>query len=234
MAVSRKLITSLKRDLESHADPAYGRRMQSYTKSSLPLYGVRTPVLRRLATGRFRQHPFRGFGDWRDTVLALWRGARYREEKACAVFMCESTVYRQYQALEALPVYEEMIVTGAWWDLVDPVATHCIRHLLTNHPGKISRVLIKWSRDDDIWKRRAAILTQVRLKNKTDKELLFKCIQPSIGSGEFFLQKAIGWALRDYATNDFSSVEKFVDLHRHRLSKLSLREALKNRDKYRR
>ena len=232
MAVSRKLITRLKLELKSLADPAYGRQMQSYTKSSMPLYGIKTPVLRRLATSLFKEYPISQFADWRDTVLALWRGAKYREERACAIFICEASMYREFRTLDALPVYEELITTGAWWDLVDPVATHCVRNLLTRYPAQISKVLIRWSRSNDIWKRRAAILSQIRLKDMTDTTLLFKCIEPSLDSEEFFLQKAIGWALRDYADHDFKTIERYVGKYRHRLSNLSQREALKNRHKY--
>ncbi|MBF8270065.1 MAG: DNA alkylation repair enzyme [Gammaproteobacteria bacterium] len=121
-----------------------------------------------------------------------------------------------------------MIVTGAWWDLVDPIAAHRLRYLLSRFPKQMNTVLLQWSHSNDVWKRRAAILSQLRLKDKTNLDLLYRCIEPSLDSGEFFLQKAIGWALRDYAWHDSREIVRYAAAHKNRLSKLSRREALKN------
>ena len=231
MAVSRKLINALRRELKSRANPRLAARMQSYVKSAMPLYGINAPTQREIARAVFQQFPLDDFDHWHDTVLALWHGARFREERTCAIELCEARRYRAFQTLETLPLYEEMIVTGAWWDLVDPVATHRIRYLLTEFPEQMIPVLKKWSRCDDIWKRRSAILSQLRLKDKTNLDLLYQCIEPSLDSGEFFLQKAIGWALRDYAWHDIREVVRYVSANKNRLGKLSQREALKNRNK---
>lgn len=229
MAVSRKLIHALRRELQASANPELAMPMQAYVKSTMPLYGVKAVPLRQICKTVFQQHPLKGFEHWRDTVLALWRSAGFREERHCAIELCEARDYRVFQTLDTLPMYEEMIVTGAWWDLVDPIATHRINYLLSAFPGEMTRVLKQWSRCDDIWKRRTAILSQLRCKEKTDLDLLYQCIEPSIDSDEFFLQKAIGWALRDYAWSDIAEVVRYINNNKHRLSKLSQREALKNR-----
>jgi 3-methyladenine DNA glycosylase AlkD len=88
--------------------------------------------------------------------------------------------------------------------------------------------MLAWARDDDMWKRRSAILCQVGLKDKTDLKLLYACIEPSLGSKEFFLRKAIGWGLRQYAWTDPREIVRYVRRNRDRLSPLSKREALKN------
>ena len=90
------------------------------------------------------------------------------------------------------------------------------------------RAMLAWSKCDDIWKRRSAILCQLHLREETDLELLYACIEPSIASKEFFLRKAIGWALRQYAWTDPDEVRRWVRANEHRLSNLSKREALKN------
>ena len=90
------------------------------------------------------------------------------------------------------------------------------------------RKMLSWSKSDNLWKRRTAILCQLGFKAETDLELLYACIEPSIESREFFLRKAIGWALRQYAWTDEAEIEKYVRLNRARLSPLSCREALKN------
>jgi len=90
--------------------------------------------------------------------------------------------------------------------------------------------MLSWSKSNNLWKRRTAILCQLRFKAETDLGLLYACIEPSVGSQEFFLRKAIGWALRQYAWTDGAEIKRYVELNSARLSGLSCREALKNID----
>src|SRR5262245_7605408 len=125
-------------------------------------------------------------------------------------------------------MYEEMIVSGAWWDFVDALAKHRLGLLLRRYPGPMRRRMLAWSRSPDLWKRRSAILCQLDFRGETDLELLYACIEPSLSSREFFLRKAIGWALRQHAWTDPAEVRRYVRAHRAELSPLSRREALKN------
>lgn len=126
-------------------------------------------------------------------------------------------------------MYEELIVTGAWWDYVDVLASHCLGELLRRNPREISKKMKEWSRSDNLWKRRSAILCQLQFKKDTDLKLLYACIAPSMDSTEFFLRKAIGWALRQYAWTDPVEIARYVREHDAALSPLSKREALKHR-----
>ena len=130
--------------------------------------------------------------------------------------------------MASLPMYEEMIVTGAWWDTVDTLASKRLGEILRNEPAPMRKAMRAWSRGEDMWKRRSAILCQISFKKETDLDLLFDLIEPSIGSKQFFLRKAIGWALRSYAWTDAKPVVAFVNANRARLAPLSVREALKN------
>jgi 3-methyladenine DNA glycosylase AlkD len=121
-----------------------------------------------------------------------------------------------------------MIVTGAWWDLVDALATKRLGEVLRNEAVPMRRAMRAWSRSDDLWKRRSSILCQNSFRKDTELEFLFACIEPSLGSKEFFLNKAIGWALRAYAWTDAKPVMAYVEANRARLAPLSIREALKN------
>jgi 3-methyladenine DNA glycosylase AlkD len=132
-------------------------------------------------------------------VLALWRSATHREERYAALALARQRKAQAFQTLEALPLYEEMIVSGAWWDFVDELASHAIGELLERYPREMRRTLREWSRSGDLWKRRAAILAQLGFRDATDTKLLYACIRPSLSSREFFLRKAIGWALRQLA-----------------------------------
>jgi 3-methyladenine DNA glycosylase AlkD len=155
-------------------------------------------------------------------VLTLWREATYREERYLALPLLQDRRYRAYRTLAALPIYEELIVTGAWWDFVDEVSAGPLGELLPD----VAPALRVWSTDEVMWKRRASIIAQVRRKGDTDFALLTDCIEPNRGDKEFFIRKAIGWALRAYAWVEPDVVIAYCDTHE--LSPLSRREALKN------
>ncbi|HWZ46434.1 MAG TPA: DNA alkylation repair protein [Candidatus Saccharimonadales bacterium] len=121
-----------------------------------------------------------------------------------------------------------MIVDGAWWDYVDELAAHRIGTLLRRYPARVGRLMLQWSRSKDLWKRRTAILCQLKFKSETDLPLLYRCIEPALTSEEFFLRKGIGWALRQYAWINPAEVRRYVEKHRSSLSPLSRREAMKN------
>jgi 3-methyladenine DNA glycosylase AlkD len=164
-------------------------------------------------------------------VLALWREATRREERYLAVALATDARFREHRTIEALPLYEELIVTGAWWDHVDAVAAVLLAELLAREPDRLTPILREWARDRDMWKRRAAIVAQVRRKADTDLALLYDCIEPNRGDREFFIRKGIGWALRAYAWVDPDEIERYCATHE--LSPLSRREALRNVDRIR-
>ena len=202
--------------------------MQAYAKSALPFLGVTTPARRKVCRDVFAGADLPTAAAWRRAVLALWRGARYREERYSAIDLTEARRFDRFQDLAALPMYEEMIVTGAWWDLVDGIAGHRLGLLLRRFPREMRREMLAWSRSDDLWKRRSAILCQLTFKKDTDLDLLYATIEPALDSKEFFLRKAIGWALRQYAWTDPKQIRMYVREHERALSPLSKREALKN------
>ncbi len=194
-----------------------------------PYHGVQAPAQRRIFRVVFAGHPLGLLAAWRATVLALWREASHREERYAAVALASDRRYRaHWTSLPALPLYRELIVTGAWWDLVDSVATHPVAELLARRRAPMTVALLAWSRAPDRWLRRAAIICQVNAKAGTDLELLYGCIEPNLAERDFFVRKAIGWALRAYAWTDPDEVAGYVRANEPRLSALSRREALKN------
>ena len=202
---------------------------QAYMKSEMPFVGVTVPAMRKACKAVFQEHPLPTAASWRKQVLSLWRNAEFREERYAAIELTGFKAYREFQTLDALPMYEEMIVTGAWWDYVDAIAVHRVgEYLLRDFPRQMKRELRKWSRGNDMWKRRASIISQVTFKLDTDLDLLYDCIEPSLASKEFFLRKAIGWSLRQYAWVNAAEVKRYVRAHEGELSSLSKREALKN------
>jgi 3-methyladenine DNA glycosylase AlkD len=120
-----------------------------------------------------------------------------------------------------------MIVTGAWWDHVDAVS-HLVGAVLLAHPAELGPLLREWSTDTDRWLRRTSIICQLGFKARTDTDLLATVITANVSDREFFVRKAIGWALRDFARTDPDWVRQFVSAHVAELSPLSRREALKH------
>jgi 3-methyladenine DNA glycosylase AlkD len=197
-------------------------------KSVMPYRGVTSDPLRQACRTVFPQFPLSSFVDWRDTVLELWHTALFREERYCALELVASSQYRQFRTLDALPLYQELIVSGAWWDLVDGLATHQVADLLRSNPEPMRSILLTWTIHDDHWLRRTSIICQVSFRSKTDQALLYACIEPSLSERDFFLRKAIGWALREYAKAEPDAVRAYVAANAPRLSTLSKREALKH------
>jgi 3-methyladenine DNA glycosylase AlkD len=222
------LLAKLRKALKQAGDPLRAPGMQAYMKSSMPYHGVTTPVLRKLCAVTFADVQFATALEWQAEVLEIWRNARFREERYAAISLGGHKRFRSFQTLSAVNMYEEMIVTGAWWDYVDSIASHRIGQILRGYPAPMRRKMLAWSKSPDMWKRRTSIICQLGFKAETDLELLYACIEPSLGSREFFLNKAIGWALRQYAWTDPAEITAYVRRNRTRLSALSIREALKN------
>ena len=217
--------------LEAAGDPERAAGQQRYMKSAMPFHGVAMPEVRRIATAVARDHPFEDRADWRRGTLEIWREATHREQRYAATRLAIAGSYRRWLDGAALPMIEEMIVTGAWWDHVDALAAEHMGSMLGNDAERVRAVMWAWAtdpmeRDGALWRRRTAILCQLKARDRTDLDLLFHAIESSMTSTEFFLRKAIGWALRQHARVDPDVVIAFVDRHESTLSGLSKREAL--------
>jgi 3-methyladenine DNA glycosylase AlkD len=202
--------------------------MQAYMKSAMPYLGVPSAGVDAVCREVFGRHRLRSFGDCTSTVRALWREASHREERYAAIALTGARPYREHQTPAAVPLYQELVSTGAWWDFVDEVAVRRIGPMLLTHPDHIRPLMLAWSTSPDMWMRRTAIICQVVAKDRTDLARLYACIEPNAADREFFIRKAIGWALRAYAWTDPAAVAAYVELNAGRLSGLSRREALKN------
>ena len=215
----------IRRDLRAAADPARAPGMQAYMKSTMPYLGVPVPAMRKITRAAAVLAPPVDLDALIDDLLSLWRTADYREERYAATELTGLRI--AVGRLEMLPVCREMIVTGAWWDHVDGVA-HRIGALLIAHRPVLDPQLRSWSTDPDHWLRRSSIIAQLGLKERTDVGLLADVIVPNLDEREFFVRKAIGWALREYARTDPDWVRAFVERHSARMSPLSRREAMKH------
>jgi 3-methyladenine DNA glycosylase AlkD len=217
---AQHLVADVRAALRAVADPERARSMQAYLKTAEPCLGVRLPEVRRLTAA---SAPPSTLAELTAAAEDLWRGAAAREERYAAIALTGLPLARG--ALSLLPLYEEMITTGAWWDLVDGVQPR-VRDLLLTHPTELGPALRDWARSPDRWLRRSAVIAQLGARDRTDTALLAEVIEVNAADGEFFVRKAIGWALRDLAKTDPDWVRRFLD--QHELSPLSRREAAKH------
>ena len=154
----QSLLETLHNRLRLSADASKAPAMQAYMKSDMPCLGVSAVPLREICKQVFGKKIYPSTETWQRDVLALWRGARFREERYAAIELTGIRGVQAFQTMRALPMYEEIIVTGAWWDYVDAIATQRLILLLGGSPTKMKRKMLSWSKSGDMWKRRSAII----------------------------------------------------------------------------
>lgn len=227
--MSERLVLQVRRDLAAAGDPAAAPAMRAYVKSELPMHGVRLPQVRAITRTAARASGVLDGPAVVDTLAAdageLFDEATHREERYAAQALLALPSARGRLGL--LPLHEHFASTGAWWDLVDETA-HRIADLHDAHPAETAAAVRRWSVGDDMWLRRLAIISQLGRRDRLDARLLAEVIEANAADSEFFIRKAIGWALREYAKVSPAWVRAFVAAHEEQLSTLSRREALKH------
>jgi 3-methyladenine DNA glycosylase AlkD len=179
----------VRRELRRVGDPRRALGARAYMKSAMLYHGVPTEQLRSTCKMVFAELALPTRDEWRQRVIELWRGAKFREERYAALALAGDKRASKFQIPAAMPLYEEIIVTGAWWD---DVASHRVGPILREYPAPMKKKMLAWNKSADMWKRRTSIICQLGFKQHTDLDLLYACIEPSLESKEFFLRKAIG------------------------------------------
>ena len=231
MSEVTSLVAAIRSSLASAACPASAEPMQRYMKSAMPFHGVKSDALRRLVRPLVAAHPLPDRAAWEEAVRMLYEEASFREERYAAIEVAAHRLYRRYRDAEALDLWAHLITAGAWWDLVD-ATTGLVDDALRADPDAVRPVMLRWAVSDEVWLRRSAIISQLRAKSGTDTDLLTAVIDANVAGtpfgSEFFIRKAIGWALRQYARTDPAWVLAFVAERGDLLSGLTRREALKH------
>ena len=196
--------------------------MAKYMKDHFDFFGVPAP--------QRRKHQRLAFASWkptRDDIVDFVSAAWEQPEREFQYAACD--VLEKNDALlgsASLEFLFGLVVTKSWWDSVDAIAPR-VGSLIRRDPGLVEHLDV-WVDHENLWVRRVALLHQLRYKVATDGERLFSYCERRSHETEFFIRKAIGWALREYAKTDPEAVRGFVQSHRALLSPLSQREALKN------
>lgn len=217
------LVNYVTEELYARSDKKKARQMAAYMKTEMPFYGVQRTPLRDIGKG-LREFPLTSRAQYVSAVSALWK-LEHREEKYLAITLARQ--YPQYVDRESIPLYRRMIEEGAWWDFVDEIAVHLVGDVYLNNRRPMAELMDEWVDDAHMWIRRTAILSQNRHKEQTDYRRLFRYCKRRAHEKEFFIRKAIGWALRSYSYTEPQRVRAFLLENRSTLSGLSFREGAK-------
>ncbi len=223
-ALADTVLSRLVDQFGAAGDPDRAPSMTAYMRDKFPFLGIAAPRQRVLAravlTGLARPDE----PDLRAVAVGCWGLA----EREYQYFACG---YLRRYAKRCSPGFADtaryLITTKSWWDTVDTLAAHLVGTMVSVHPELVT-LMDEWIADPDIWLVRTALLHQLTYRESTDPERLFRYCARQAGHREFFVRKAIGWALRQYAWAEPQAVRGFVNEYRSRLSPLSVREALKN------
>ncbi len=202
------------------ANPEKAAPMSAYMRNRFPFLGIATPERRRLSRNFFRGMD-QGIVEW-DFILECWRQPE-REFQYLAVDYLSKM--KALLTAADIPRLRELAVQKSWWDTIDGLNV-VIGDIALRCPGA-KAILLEWSTDDNIWLRRISIDHQLMWKEKTDPVLLEQIIVNNLGQEEFFINKAIGWSLRQYSKTDPAWVRGFIERHRGMMAPLSIREASK-------
>jgi 3-methyladenine DNA glycosylase AlkD len=215
-------VDTLRAMLSNHADPSQAGPMRAYMKDQFPFFGIKSPVRAGLVRDFIDVHGLPPIDEFEGVATLLWQ-APERECQYAALDLIERSLKRLPP--ESMIWIERLIVTKSWWDTVDQIASHVVGGLFRRYPELRDPWIERWRVADDIWLLRTTLIFQLCYKRETDSALLFSLIQENLASREFFVRKAIGWALREYSKTAPAEVEAFVNATP--LAPLSRREAVK-------
>ncbi|MCL2332661.1 MAG: DNA alkylation repair protein [Actinomycetia bacterium] len=206
---------------EQAADAEQAAPMSAYMRDQFPYLGVKTPQRKVLSRDFLKAAKRTGVVDW-GFIDTCWE----RDEREFQ-YLALDYLAALVKALtpQDIPCIKRLAQTKSWWDTVDNLDT-VIGQIALSYP-EVNKTLLAWSTDDDFWLRRLAIDHQLLRKERTDTELLRRILVNNLGQTEFFINKAIGWALRDYSKTDPAWVRAFIEEHRAQMAPLSIREASK-------
>ncbi|MDR0622914.1 MAG: DNA alkylation repair protein [Treponema sp.] len=203
---------------QNHADSAAAKKMSAYMRNQFPFLGIPTPKRKILSREFYRNAGKAEAADW-TFVNSCWKKGP-REFQYLALGYLD--LLKDRLTPEDIPGLKNLIVTKSWWDTIDGL-DRIVGHIALSFPG-LNKILLEWSLAENIWLRRVAIDHQLGRKEKTDTRLLERIIVNNFGQKEFFINKAIGWSLREYGKTNPRWVKDFLARHRARLAPLSLRE----------
>ena len=212
-------------DLEENRNELLAESMSRYMQDKFRFLGIRGATRTEIYKKYFPDARKTKTIDW-DFVESCWNKEE-REFQYVVVYYLKAM--QKFLKREDISKLKYLIVTKSWWDTVDLLAK-VVGSLVIRIEG-YDQIMLEWSKDSNIWLKRVAILYQLSLKEKVDKQVLERILVNNLGDSEFFINKAIGWALRDYSKFNLEWVREFIEKNKNGIANLSLREASKYIDK---
>jgi len=213
---------ALREKFELHQNANQATQMSAYMKGKFAFFGIQTPLRKALVRQTIHE-----FGLPSMDILPHFFHHCFEQEEREFQYVVNDLGRKLLKKMPTafLPHFEALIAQRPWWDTIDFLAPKLAGGLLKPYPKKVAETAGKWIESESFWYQRAAILLQLDYKEQTNSELLFRCIQRRAASSEFFVQKASGWALRQYSKVAPREVLQFMD--RHPLPPLTVREGMK-------
>lgn len=196
--------------------------MKKYMRDQFAFIGMKAPQRKELVRKLIKLNGIPSEDEFPSVIAELWQAPEREYQYLALELLDRKMKHFEEKDMEWL---ENLIVNKSWWDTVDWIASKHIGSYFMQYPGNKNDITRRWIDSNDIWLKRTAILFQLKYKTRTDEKLLYAYINQCLGSTEFFINKAIGWALREYSKTNPQSVINFVE--QTPLTKLSKTEALK-------
>ena len=208
-------------EMIQHKNEEQAQKMSKYMLNKFEYIGIKTPERRKIFKNSFKEYKNKEKIDW-EFVNKCWEN-KYREFQYVAADYLKNM--KDKLTIDDIPKFKQLILKKSWWDTIDNLDMTI--GALALKDSNVNKILLEWSLDENIWLRRIAIDHQLLRKEKTDTELLEKILKNNLGQAEFFINKAIGWALRDYSKTNPNWVKNFIEKNREKMAKLSISEASK-------
>lgn len=216
-------VTTIKKVFEANEDVAYGQKQSDYLKNNFPCYGIQTKARREILKNCSSLYKEEIKTNFRTICWELYQ-FQHREMHQAAIDIFIKEIKKNYQ-VEDIVLIKKLIITNSWWDSVDTLAKYAVGGYLETFPEKTYSIIEEFSNSDNIWLNRSAIIFQLGYKEKTDFDILISECEKHKHSNEFFIQKAIGWALREYSSVNPNGVLEYVNSTN--LKPLSQKEAIR-------
>ena len=208
-------------EMIQHKNEEQAQKMSKYMLNKFEYIGIKTPERRKIFKNFFKKYKNEEKIDW-EFVNKCWEN-KYREFQYIAADYLKNM--KDKLTIDDIPKFKRLILEKSWWDTIDNLDMTI--GALALKDSNVNKILMEWSLDENIWLRRIAIDHQLLRKEKTDIELLEKILKNNLEQTEFFINKAIGWALRDYSKTNPEWVKTFIEKNRENMAKLSIKEASK-------
>ena len=208
-------------EMIQHKNEEQARQMSKYMLNKFEYIGIKTPERREIFKIFFKEYKNEEKIDW-EFVNKCWEN-KYREFQYVAADYLKNM--KDKLTIDDISEFKRLILEKSWWDTIDNLDMTI--GALALKDSNVNKILLEWSIDENIWLRRIAIDHQLLRKEKTDTELLEKILKNNLGQAEFFINKAIGWVLRDYSKTNPEWVKNFIEKNKENMEKLSIKEASK-------